>query len=66
MADYVVSQCIDVLALTETWLGSDTDQLTINQLIPTGYKCKHIPRKSSRRGGGIEHTLQIGTDCHGE
>jgi len=32
--DYVVSQGIDVLSLTETWLGTDTDQLTINDLVP--------------------------------
>ena len=52
VADYVVSQGIDVLALTETWLGTDTDQLTINELVPGGYEFNHIARKSSRRGGG--------------
>ena len=53
MADYVVSQGIDGLAVTETWLVTDTDQLTINELAPGGYKFNHIPRKSGRRGGGI-------------
>jgi len=27
VADYVVLQGIDLLALTETWLGTDTDQM---------------------------------------
>jgi len=45
VADYVVSQGIDVLALTETWLGTDTDQLIINELVPGGYEFNHIPHK---------------------
>jgi len=53
VADYVVSQGIDVLVLTETWLGIETDQLTINKLVTGGYELNHIPRKSGRRGGGI-------------
>ena len=45
VADYVVSQGIDVLAITERLLGTDTDQITINQLVPGGYEFNHIPRK---------------------
>jgi len=58
MADYVVSPIIDVLALNETWLGTDADQLTINVLVPGGYEFNRIPRKSGRRGsdGGIHTT----------
>ena len=48
--DYVVSQGVDVLALTETCLGTDTDQVTINDLVPAGSEFNHFPRKS---GGGI-------------
>ena len=36
VADYFVSQDIDVLALTEAWLGTDTAQLTIDELVPAG------------------------------
>jgi len=36
VADYVVSQGIDVLVVPETWPGADNDQLTINELVPTG------------------------------
>jgi len=53
VADYVVSQGIDVLALTETWLVTDTDQFTTNELVPGGYEFNQIPRNSGRRGGGI-------------
>ena len=38
MADHVISQGICVLALTETVFGTDTDQLTRNKLVPTGYE----------------------------
>jgi len=51
--DYVVSQTIDVLALTETRLVTDTDQLTINELVPGGCEFNLIPRNCGRRGRGI-------------
>jgi len=65
VADYVVSKGIDVLALTEMWLGTDTDQLTINQLVPGGYEFNYIPGKSGKRGDDIWHTLQIENECYG-
>jgi len=36
MSEYVVSQDINVFTLTEKWLGIDTDQFTINELVPAG------------------------------
>jgi len=33
---YVISQDINVLSLSEMWLGTDTDQLTINELVLAG------------------------------
>jgi len=54
VTDYVVSRGVDVLALTETWLGTDTDQFTINNLVPAGYEFSYIPRKNCRRGDGID------------
>ena len=44
---------MNVLALTERWLGTDSDQLTIYELVPGGYEFNHIPLKSGRRRGGI-------------
>jgi hypothetical protein len=52
VADYVVSQDIDVLALTETWLGTTIDKKVKAELKPTGYKLKHIPRPN-KQGGGV-------------
>ena len=37
VADFVIYRDIDVLALSETWLGTDTDNKVINELVPSGY-----------------------------
>ena len=37
VADFVISLDIDVLALSETWLGTDTNHQIINELVPSGY-----------------------------
>ena len=43
---------IDVLAITETWLQADiSDQLTVNDICPTGFAFHHLPRKHARGGG---------------
>lgn len=52
ISDYIVSEDIDVLALTETWLGSDVDATVISELLPSGYEFDHIPR-TGRNGGGV-------------
>ena len=54
VADYVITQAIGALAPTEAWLGTDTDQLTINEFAPTGYGFNHIPRKGGRCGGRVD------------
>jgi len=38
---YIVSQIIDVLSLTEKWLGTEVDQLTMNQMIATSFYNSH-------------------------
>ena len=48
--DYIVSQNIDVLALTETWLCCG-DNAVLNDLLPPGYDIRHVDRE--RRGGGV-------------
>ena len=45
-----------VLALTDVWLGHDTDQLIMNQLIRASYKFNHIPRTS---GIGILYKFEL-------
>jgi len=59
VADYVVSQGIDVLELTETWLRTDTYQLIINELVPGECESKHVPRKSGTRGGVISILYRV-------
>ena len=53
MAVYVISKGYDVLAFTKSWLETDTDQLTINELVSAGYGFNQILRKSARRESGI-------------
>ena len=43
---------LDIVALTETWFHQgNVDTKKIKEVTPTGYKLKHIPRKT--RGGGV-------------
>ena len=51
--DKVVSDNIDLLAITETWLTQDRDDPIICQLTPEGYKFHNVPRQSQTRGGGV-------------
>ena len=53
LRDYIVSRDFDVVALTETWLGSNIDRHVTGELVPTGYKLKHVPRPGDRKGGGV-------------
>jgi len=53
VTDYVLTQCINVLALIEMRLGTATGKLTFIELVPTGLEFSHIPHKSGRRGDGI-------------
>ncbi|CAG2254533.1 unnamed protein product [Mytilus edulis] len=50
--DYLISNDIDILALTETWLGSIADKCVISELVPNGYGIHHISR-TERKGGGV-------------
>ena len=50
VCDYIISNDIDVIFLTETWLGTD-DQVTINEVTPAGYTFFNIPRHTDRHGG---------------
>ena len=43
LSDYVVSNDFDVVALTETWLGTTSDEACLSELVPTGYDIMHVP-----------------------
>ena len=52
--ELVIEKEINVLAMTETWLG-DHDGPILADLCPTGYTLIHRPRPKSKgeRGGGV-------------
>ncbi len=50
--DYIVSNDIDILALTETWLCPSGDNCVISELVPNGYDMHHVAR-TERKGGGV-------------
>ena len=43
----------DILAVTETWLGTQTGDTDMLPAIPDGFGAHHIPRPDGRRGGGV-------------
>ena len=50
---FIVSQNVDVLALTETWLCDGPDDLiVINNSVPPGYHI-HCVNRQHKRGGGV-------------
>lgn len=51
--DFIISNELDVVAVTETWLGSSIDKACLGELLPDGYKIKHVPRPGVGRGGGV-------------
>ncbi len=53
--DFILSHELDIMAITETWLGTSYDSVCLQELLPSGYKAQHVPRSSAdeRRGGGI-------------
>ena len=52
IVDHLDEFCLDMLALTETWLN-ESDLAIINQLTPPGYTFHHKPRADGRKGGGV-------------
>jgi hypothetical protein len=53
LADYISEKCVDVVAITETWLGRDgRDRIVEGQVCPPGYSILHVPR-SHGKGGGV-------------
>jgi exonuclease III len=52
IGELITSKDSDVIALTETWLGTDVDDHIMTDLVPPGYAFIHIPRQR-KRGGGI-------------
>ena len=52
MVLYITENDIDVCLITESWLHENESEKVLEDLKPTGYDLKHVPRKT-RKGGGI-------------
>ena len=50
ICDHIISNNIDIMTLTETWLGTDVDNIVLCDLIPDGYDFYHVPRQHQRGG----------------
>ena len=51
IVDHMVNSCIDVCAITETWL-KECDSVSIARLSTAGFVFRSFPRQSDRNGGG--------------
>jgi len=51
ICDFIISNGVDILAITETWLGTVIDDHVLFDLIPSGYDILHTARSGSRGGG---------------
>ena len=60
--DYINSNDFDLVAVTETWLGTSIDKACISELLPSGYHFKHVPRSGDRRGGGVALIFRASID----
>lgn len=60
LCDFIVTNDFDIVALTETWLGSKLDKVCVGELVPTGYSIKHVPRQDGRAGGGVAVLHKLG------
>lgn len=57
--DLVVEQDVDIFAITESWLSSESDEFIIRDLCLTGYEFHNVPRGSRGGGLGILHKSTI-------
>ena len=55
--DFIMSENLDVLAVTESWLKSESDaqleRIFEHELMPKTHHMIHVPRPDERKGGGI-------------
>ena len=52
LCDFILSNQIDLFAITETWLEDELDKYVLSELVPNGYDVQHVPRYK-RKGGGV-------------
>ncbi|CAG2233223.1 unnamed protein product [Mytilus edulis] len=65
LCDFIQSNNVDLLALSETWLGTTIDKLVTSELIPDGYDIHQVSRKDQRGGGlAVVDVKVVKNDCH--
>ena len=52
LCDFILSNQMDLFAITETWLEDELDKYVLSELVPNGYDVQHVPRYK-RKGGGV-------------
>jgi exonuclease III len=63
MCDYISENQLDIVAITETWLGDgNRDQYVINSLCPSDYNFIHAARTTGK-GGGVGLLLKSNLPC---
>ena len=60
VADFLVTQGIDIVALTETWLGTDSHHFIISESVAAGYGFLQISRREDRRRDGVVFIYKSG------
>ena len=53
LLDTILSLKLDIIALTETWISENTDNVTKYDIVPHGFHVLHSHRSIGERGGGI-------------
>ena len=61
--DFIVTNNVDILFITETWLRENGDEPVIAAMTPPSYKFQSKPRKD-RRGGGIAIVYKESLEKH--
>ena len=51
-SDFVSSNDLDMIGVTETWLRSSDTQGLIDEITPAGFQLHHVPHRN-KRGGGV-------------
>ena len=49
----ILSLKLDIIALTETWIPENADNVTKYDIVPHGFHVLHSHRPIGKRGGGI-------------
>ena len=55
--DFIISNSIDILCVTETWFKESGDEPKLQDLAPAGYTPMSFPRPTTTCGGGIAFVI---------